>query len=105
MEKSKKFYTSVFDWKINVDPKMNYGMIDTGEEPGGGLFQAPPEIPLGVTSYILVDSIEGTLEKIQSEGGKVIKPKSEIPGMGWFALFMDPEENVLGIYETMKKIA
>jgi predicted enzyme related to lactoylglutathione lyase len=103
IEKAKKFYTSIFDWKVDVDPKTNYGMIDTGEDPSGGLFQSPPEIPLGVTSYILVDSIEKTLEKVQGEGGKVIKPKEEIPEMGWFALFMDPEDNVLGIYEALKK--
>lgn len=103
MENAKKFYTSVFDWKVDVDPKTNYGMINTGEEPGGGLFQAPPEIPLGVTSYVLVESIEETLEKVKNNGGRIIKPKEEIPGMGWYALFMDPEENVLGIFESMRK--
>lgn len=46
--------------KINVDPKTNYALIDTGTPPGGGVFQAPPEVFLAVTVYVMVNSIDET---------------------------------------------
>lgn len=103
IESARKFYTTVFDWKIETDPNSDYTMIETGEEPKGGLLKPPPEIPLGITSYIQVENVEQTLEKIKDAGGAVIKPKEEIPNMGWYALFMDPDMNMLGIFEALKK--
>lgn len=102
-DKATNFYTSIFNWTIKWDDKMDYGMIDTGTPPGGGLFAAKEDMPLGVSMYILVESIDDTLKKIETNGGKIIVPKSEIPTIGWFSHFADPEGNVLGIYEEMKK--
>ena len=101
--KAIKFYTSIFNWNVKWDDKMDYGMIDTGAPPGGGLFVAKENMPLSVSMYILVESIEDTLKKVETNGGKIIHPKTEIPNMGWFAYLADPEGNVLGIYEGMKK--
>jgi len=103
LQKAKEFYTSLFDWEIEVDPRTNYAIIHTGKDPDGGLFSAPPEIPLGVNIYIAVDAVEYTLKKVEEFGGKVIKPRTEVDGMGWFALFQDPENNVIGIWEALKK--
>ena len=39
--KLQEFYRKLFDWKVEVDPAMNYGMVDTGGEGiNGGIFQA-----------------------------------------------------------------
>lgn len=103
VEKAMKFYSTVFNWKINWDEKMNYGMIDTGAYPGGGLDKAKEDQPPGINLYILVESIEETLKNIVNNGGKVIVEKSEITTIGWFAHFADPDGNVLGIYEHLEK--
>ena len=102
MEKAREFYTHLFAWDIEVDPKTSYAIIHTRKDPDGGFFTAPPEIPLGVNIYFLVDAIDFTLKKVKELGGKVIRPKTEVYGMGWFAMFQDPENNVIGIWENEK---
>jgi len=32
---------------------------------------------------------------------RALIPKQEVPGMGWFAWFKDPEGNVLGLWTAM----
>ena len=45
------------------------------------------------------DDLQPTLQKIESSGGKVIVPKTEIsPEIGLFALFTDTEGNKLGLH-------
>jgi len=52
--------------------------------------------------YIGTGDINATLAEIEKHGGKTISPKTEIPGMGWFALFSDPGGNLVGIYTGMQ---
>ncbi len=103
LEKAREFYEDLFNWKVKVGPESNYALIDTGKEPGGGLFQAPKQIPLGVTPHVLVDEIELTLNKVEELGGRIIVGKQEVPEMGWFAVFADPEGNVLGLWQPLKQ--
>lgn len=45
------------------------------------------------------DDLQITLDKIETSGGKVIVPKTEIsPEMGYFAMFIDTEGNKLGLH-------
>lgn len=47
------------------------------------------------------NDLEPMLQKIKQAGGQVIVPKTEIsPEMGFFALFMDTEENKLGLHSA-----
>lgn len=56
-----------------------------------------------VTVYALVDDIEATLKKVNALGGSTLIPKQEVPGMGWFAWFKDPEGNALGLWTNMNR--
>jgi predicted enzyme related to lactoylglutathione lyase len=105
-----KFYADAFDWKLTDMPQMNYVMAESvpvndqhmPKEPGainGGLFQRPKEAP-HPTIYVGVDSIDATLKKVQSSGGKVVTPKTPIPGMGAYARVADTEGNVVGLFEN-----
>ncbi len=103
LQKARSFYEKAFDWKINLTPMGDgqfYGLIETGALPGGGLFQAAPEMPLGVIVYIGVDNIEKALARVEAAGGKTIMPRREVPGEGWFALFSDPDGTVLAVWES-----
>jgi predicted enzyme related to lactoylglutathione lyase len=108
--RASKFYGDVFDWKLTDMPEMSYVMAETtptGEnnfprEPGainGGLFQRPKEAPHPVL-YVGVASIDATVRKVQKAGGKVVTPRTPIPGMGAYARVADTEGNVVGLYET-----
>ena len=107
VSKAKDFYTKVFDWKIKPSGMAgthDYHDIDTGAEPSGGLMRKPDEAPAHMlTTYILVDSIDDTLKRVAEAGGQVGTPKREIPTMGWWALFLDPDEIPIMIYEPLRK--
>lgn len=106
-EKAKDFYGSVFDWKIEKSEMSSdtvYYMIDTGAEPAGGLMKKPDQAPMfGMSSYILVDSIDETLGKAVAAGAQPGMPKTEIPTIGWWALFMDPDGIPIMLFESLKK--
>jgi predicted enzyme related to lactoylglutathione lyase len=97
-----KFYGDLFDWEINADNPMNYGLV-TGADGsvGGGIGSAQEGMPGHVTFYIEVDDIDKYLQQIESKGGKTMMPKTHIPDMVTFALFADPEGNMVGLVEAM----
>ena len=101
VERAKSFYTELFDWEISSAPGMEeYWFIQIGEEDdlGGGLMER--ETPgQGIVHYVQVESVADHAARAQALGGQVIVPKSPVPGMGWFALLLDPEGNTIGIWE------
>ena len=105
VEKTKAFYGKVFDWEFKTDESMpNYTAISTGAEPGGGLMKKPDEAPcFALSEYFLVDSIEEALGRVEGAGGKIGVPKMEIPNVGWWALFFDPDGIPVGIFESANK--
>jgi len=38
-------------------------------------------------------------ERIKKAGGKIIAPKMEIPGQGWFAVFEDPSGTRMALWQ------
>jgi uncharacterized protein len=109
-KRAMKFYAEAFDWSLTDMPEMSYVMAETApvgdnqlpKEPGainGGLFQRPKEAPNTVV-YVGVESIDASLKKVAAGGGKVVTPKTPIPGMGAFARVTDTEGNVVGLYEV-----
>ncbi|MDY6932146.1 MAG: VOC family protein [Halobacteriota archaeon] len=105
IERAKKFYNEVFDWKITRDPgPIEYYMIETTTENGevglgGGMAkkEGPDET---ITPFIDVPSIDECLKKIEGLGGKVISPKMAIPNTGYVAVCTDSESNAIGLWET-----
>ena len=96
-EAAGKFYQELFDWKVQQMAEMNYATFDTGSI-GGGLNPVQENFPAGtVTVYVHTDDITATLAKAESLGGKILTPKSEIPGVGWFGFFADPTGNEIGL--------
>jgi hypothetical protein len=56
-----------------------------------------------VLFYVSTDDIEASLAKAEKLGGKAVMPKTEIPGFGWFGLFLDPTGNKVGLYTAMAR--
>jgi hypothetical protein len=102
-EEAGKFYSDLFDWNVQQMPEMNYAMFETGEGVGGGLNPVQENNPAGtVAVYVGTDDIEATLKRVDVLGGKVIMPKTEIPNTGWFAFFLDPTGNQIGLYTALE---
>lgn len=102
VEGASKFYESLFGWKMESVPEMNYTMWEDGSGFGGGFTEVSAENPAGqVLVYIDSDDIEADLKKVVELGGKVLHEKMEIPQTGWFGIFQDPTGNVLALYTSM----
>ena len=108
VERSKKFYTDLFGWKIEKWPgsgsnNKEYWMITTTDEKGnkalgGGMMKR--QMPQHQnTNFIDVESVDEYSSKVQQLGGKVVVSKMAVPGMGYMAYCIDTENNSFGIWE------
>jgi uncharacterized protein len=89
------FYGQLFDWSIDADNPMAYGIVEAAEGGiAGGVAQG--EAPSAVF-YVQVDDPAAYLARAEQLGGKTVMPVLSIPGMVTFAQFADPEGNVVGI--------
>lgn len=100
------FYETIFGWKIQHIPEMDYRLVDTGAGTGiNGGIMTPRKGPWPgkLTCYIDVDDVDAYVEKIREAGGKIHVERQEVPGVGIFALFEDPDGRVLGIWHQLEK--
>jgi predicted enzyme related to lactoylglutathione lyase len=114
-EKLSEFYKNLFGWKFektSMGEMGDYWMIETRAGTAqdmekaqhtagsnGGMIKKIDANQLPV-NYVLVESVDDFSKKIQDLGGKILVPKTSIPGMGAFALGLDPEGNQVGIFES-----
>lgn len=100
-ERLQKFYQNVFGWRFEkwAGP-MEYWMVYTGEGEGidGGLSIRSPES--ANMNTIEIADLDETIDKVTSSGGTIIAPKNAIPGVGWFAIFKDTDENLFGLMQS-----
>lgn len=108
LSRAKKFYRALFGWRITPFPGAalgDYHHIDTGgaeASPDGGMM--PRMHPAqGITSYVLVPSVTKHLAKVKRLGGSICKPKTAVPGMGYFAICNDTENNTFAFWEMNPK--
>jgi uncharacterized protein len=98
-----KFYANLFGWKIQVDPSFDYHMFQAEPGPGGGLVKIGDQMgykPGEVLIYVSTDDINATLAEVEALGGKTLQPKTEIPQVGWFAVFADPSGNRIALFTS-----
>ena len=100
VDKSKKFYSGLFDWKLEDIPGMDYTLINVGEGTGGGMMKKPvPNIPDNWLPYILVDDVVASTKKARTLGGTIVKNVTEIPDFGWFSVVLDPTGAAFGLWQ------
>ena len=110
-DKLEQFYTSLFDWTIERVQGMDYGFIRTVETDSkghpsqtgginGGILKRPAGYEARAwINYVNVESIEASIDRAQTLGAKLMKGKSAVPGMGWFAMLIDPQGNPFAIWK------
>lgn len=100
-----EFFEKVFGWKIDKWGSMDYWLAATGPDGQPGINGAimTREVQKTTVNTIDVPSVDEFAKKIVDAGGKVIRPKTAIPGVGWFAYCLDTEGNVFGIMENDPK--
>lgn len=99
-EKTKAFYRTVFGWKFQDVPGMNYAMIETPSPPGGGLRETERGESAGILNFIHVASVDEASRRIEKAGGRTLVPKQKVPGWGRFSVFQAPGGVVQAIWEA-----
>jgi uncharacterized protein len=94
-----KFYGKLFDWKIDTNNPMKYGIVDTGSGSRGinGGLGPGHDGQQRVSVYVEVDDLQATLNKVEQLGGKTVLAPTEVPGGPKLAMFADPAGNITGL--------
>jgi predicted enzyme related to lactoylglutathione lyase len=106
--KAKAFYSKLFKWKLKdlpmPTPAGNYTMIDVGDGTGGGMMkQMCPGAPSAWMPYVLVKDIDAATKKAKKLRAKIMKDVTEVEGMGWLSIIVDPTGAVLGLWEPKNR--
>jgi predicted enzyme related to lactoylglutathione lyase len=97
-----KYYVNLLGWKSDHMPQMNYTMFKVGEQNVVGMTPLPPPMakaPSHWMIYFAVESCDETVKKVGSLGGKVLVPGTDIPKMGRFAIFQDPQGAAFAVFQ------
>ncbi|HET8584997.1 MAG TPA: VOC family protein [Casimicrobiaceae bacterium] len=111
-----KFYESAFGWQMQMfgEDMGNYVVAtttETGEsgpkKPGainGGFFPRKADWPAQYPSVVIaVQDIRDAMKKVSGAGGKVLGEPMEIPGVGQYVSFTDPEGNRVSILQPIMR--
>ena len=98
------FYSELFDWKIDTNNPMGYGVVSRDENLsadgigiGGGVGGGPEGYPGHVTFYVEVPDVEAALAKAESLGGtRMMGPDEVMEGLV-IGQFTDPEGHTIGL--------
>lgn len=111
LERAATFYRTVFGWRTPpMGPDGVYALTTAGDEYGnptevgginGGIHRREGEADAGPVVNIHVDDVDAALAQVEAAGGRVVRPRTEVPEFGLsMALFADTEGNVLGVYRS-----
>ena len=102
MQRAKTFYSKLFDWKFNTYGSEDFSQIKLTSEdksPIGALqarkYTPIPDKIIGFECSFEVENIDDIVQKITDNQGKIVMPKTEIPGVAWITKFLDTEGNIL----------
>jgi uncharacterized protein len=101
-EKLRRFYAQLFDWKIDADNALAYGLVERetnveGVGIPGGIGGIPDGMAGHLTFYVEVPDVEAALAQAEQLGGTRLMGPSEIqPGVE-LGQFSDPEGHMVGV--------
>ena len=100
-----EFYARVFVWKPRHIAQMDYTLVETGGSGGiNGGIMTPKKGPWPgkLALYIDVDDLATYTRRIVEAGGKIHVAQQDVPGVGQFALFEDPDGRVMGLWKQIR---
>lgn len=104
-KRAMKFYETVFGWKFQKYGDEDYWLITTGDQKELGINGAirPREAKTpNLVNTIGVKDIDKAIRDVETNGGKLVIPKTEIPMQGTLAYVLDSEGNMHGIMQPVK---
>jgi uncharacterized protein len=107
-ERAKQFYETIFQIEMPINEMNGYkmGFFPTlgNSAIGGAICFGEGYIPSGAGSLIYLNAnpnIDEVLNRIHDHGGRLLTPKTLIgEGMGYYAIFVDTENNRLALHSN-----
>jgi len=98
---SAEFYKTVFGWEHQTNAEYDYTMFST-ENGGGGFIKIGENGVQQGDIVFFIDShdIDADLATVESNGGKRLTDRIEMPGFGAMAYFSDPAGNKIGLWQS-----
>ncbi len=103
------FYGALFDWDINADNPMSYGLVSAKDgETGidGAIYNHNADDPNdrpGIRLYMQVNDADAYTARAEELGGKSMGPAQEVPGYGIkVGGLTDPEGNTIGVIQALE---
>jgi hypothetical protein len=105
---AKQFYTELLGWTTQDVPVegMTYTLLKAQGSDVGGLMAMPPQaagMPPYWGTYVTVDDVDTTARKAQDLGATTLVPPTDIPDVGRFYTFRDPQGAVLSVITYLQK--
>ena len=104
---AKKFYSSLFGWKLEDMPMPeggSYTMVNVGEGTGGGMMKNPaPKVPPHWLAYVGVDNVEASTKRAQELGGKIHLGVTKVGDYGWMSVIQDPTGAYFALWKPAAK--
>ena len=96
VEAAKRFYSELFGWELEeVNPAgVPYTIVKANGAGVGGIMAIPPQaagMPPKWGSYITVGDVDATARKAKDLGATMCVEPMDIPGVGRFCVFTDPQ--------------
>jgi len=100
IKQSADFFTAVLGWKTRQRGDGATAFDDSiGEVSGSWVLGRKPTTEAGILTYIWVDSVAETMQKVIDNGGTIVQEIGGDPGE-ITARFTDPAGNLLGLYQA-----
>ena len=105
-----EFYGKLFDWPIDADNPMSYGLVnakDGDEGINGAIYNHDRENEQdkpGIRLYMEVDDADAYAARAIELGGQSHGPAQEVPGFGIkVGGLVDPEGSVIGVIQRLEE--
>jgi predicted enzyme related to lactoylglutathione lyase len=95
-----RFYSELFDWKLDQNNPMNYAVVDTGGAVGGGVGQTTDGSSGATIFYVETDDVTAHLKRAEAAGGTIVMPETQVMEGTIIGLFADPEGHVVGLLKA-----
>lgn len=105
-EASVAFYRAVGGFEVDSMPmpEGTYHLLKSDSQPRAGIMkQMMPQQPHAWLPYVQVANADATSDKAKKLGANVVVPPTDIPNVGRFAIFADPQGAALGILQAAGK--
>lgn len=106
LEQAKNFYGELLGWNLeqSKNSPVPYLEIHLGDRAQGGMMEISRDwgenwekIPSAWMTYIAVDDVDATIEKINLNGGSICVAPFDAPGVGRLAVVKDPSGTAFSI--------